>query len=187
MSQATATANGVRSLTDQQRRMYRGAIYMFILGEAMIFVTLFSSRFLLAGMGHPANVDYTLGLTITALLVVSVIPVFAGLARVRAGNSGAGMLRLAALLGIAALALIIYDWTGLTFDITSRYGENYVLSTGYHALHIILGLISLLVVAAGDSRREFSPAAHWQVEAAAVFWSFVVFSWIVLYAVFFVF
>lgn len=177
----------VQDLSDAGRRMYRGAFFLFVLAEAMIFVTLFSTRFLLAGMGHPAEVNGSLGLAVTLLLVASLAPLFAGINRIRAGRRGAGMLGVAALLGALALALIVYDWATLAIPVGSRYGENYVMSTGYHALHILLGLTGLLIVAGADSRREFNAANHWQVGAAAVFWSFVVLTWIALFAVFFIF
>lgn len=57
----------------------------------------------------------------------------------------------------------------MAIPVGGRYGENYVMSTGYHALYIPLGLAGLLIVAGADRRREYSAANHWQVEAAAVF------------------
>lgn len=68
-----------------------------------------------------------------------------------------------------ALTVIAYDWVTMAIPVGGRYGENYVMSTGYHALYIPLGLAGLLIVAGADRRREYSAANHWQVEAAAVF------------------
>lgn len=183
MSSTTPTS---ADLTDAQRRMFRGSFWLFILAETMIFVTLFSTRFLLAYGGHPAGLNRGLGLTVTALLLASMVPVLTGLAKVRANTGGAGHLRLGALLGLIAIAAIVWDWATLSIPIGDRYGENYALSTGYHALHIVLGLVALTIVAGGVARHEFRPTNHWQVEAAAVFWGFVTLSWIALYIVFFI-
>lgn len=172
-------------LRPRAQRMFRGSFWLFVFAEAMIFVTLFSTRFLLAGRGHPAALDNSVGLAITGLLVVSLAPLYAGRAQARLGSGGAGMLWLTAFLGLVALVLIVRDWTQLPFPLGGRYGENYVLSTFYHALHIGLGLVGLLVVGA-QTRRGAYPATGWPVGAAATFWSFVVVSWVALYLVFYV-
>lgn len=184
---STATVNLPEDLNDRQRRMYRGSFFLVILAEAMIFITLFSTRFLLAGTERPGTVNGTLGLAVTVLLLISLAPLAAGLGRVQRGASGAGWIWLSVLLGLCALAVIVYDWSTLALAVGSRYGENYVLSTGYHALHIVLGLIGLSVVAGADGRGSYSKGNHWQVEAAAMFWTFVVLTWLVLYAVFFIY
>lgn len=182
---STATAHSVQPLTDAQRRMFRGSFFLFIIAETMIFVTLFSTRFLLAGTGHPDTLNQPLGGAITVLLIVSLWPLSIGLSRVQRGERGAKALWLAVLPGVLAVVLIVYDWMTLAVAVGSRYGENYVLSTGYHAVHIGLGLAGLAVVAGADQRGNYQRENHWQVEAAAVFWLFVVVSWIALYAIFF--
>ncbi|OOY14429.1 cytochrome c oxidase subunit 3 [Thioclava sp. DLFJ4-1] len=184
---STASINAPKDLSERQRRMYRGSFFLVIIGEAMIFVTLFSTRFLLAGTGHPDTLNTPLGLAVTVLLVISLAPLALGLGRVQKGSSGASWLWLAVLLGLIALALIVYDWSTLQVAVGSRYGENYVMSTGYHALHILLGLIGLAVIAGADGHRAFTAGNHWQVEAAAMFWTFVVMTWLILYAVFFIY
>lgn len=172
-------------LSGAQKRMFRGSFYLVLVAELMIFVTLFSSRFLLAGTGHPESVNQALGLGVTGLLVISLIPLMMGFSRVRRGEPGAGMLKLAAVLGILALVVIIYDWVTLAEPVGSRYGENYVMSTAYHALHIILGIIGLLVVATFADRGRYRPANYWPVEAATMFWGFVVATWLALFVVFY--
>lgn len=173
------------SLGPARQRMYSGSFLLFVFAEAMIFVTLFSTRFLLAGTGHPESLNRGLGLAITAILVASLVPLAAGRAQARQGK-GAGLLLVAATLGAVALALIVFDWTALPFAVGSRYGENYVLSTFYHALHIALGLVGLVVVAARQRQGACAPD-DWPVPAAMVFWTFVVVSWIALWLVFFIF
>lgn len=179
-------AQAAPGMTGARRRMFHGAFFLFIVAEAMIFVTLFSSRFLLASAGHPVTINQPLGLAISALLILSLLPLFLALGRVRTGERAAGLLRLSALLGLVAVALIVFDWATLAEPVGSRYGENYVLSTGYHALHIVLGFLGLVIVAAADGRGTYTPEDHWPVHAATVFWTFVVITWIALYAVFFI-
>jgi len=91
-----------------------------------------------------------------------------------------------AILGAAALVAIVYDWTSLPFPAGSRYGENYVISTGYHAVHIVIGGIWLAAAAVAGGRGAYTSENHWIVEGGVRFWTFVVAMWIALYVVFFV-
>lgn len=172
-------------ITDDERRKFDGSFFLFIISEMMIFITLFSTRFLLAYTGHPDRVNQTVGGIVTALLVFSLWPLAVGHGRISRGRPGYAFLWFVVLLGVLALAFVVYDWSTLALDVGSRYGENYVLSTGYHALHIVFGLIGVAVIAAADRRGRYQPLNHWPARAAAVFWVFVVVSWLALYVIFF--
>lgn len=178
------------ALTPEQiknkRRMLVGSFYLFILAEALIFVTLFATRFLLAQTTLPSTLNQGLGIAITAILVLSLVPVWMARGAAQRGESPAGPLWITAGAGALALLAIVYDWVTLDLDVGSRYGENYVLSTGYHALHILLGVIALMVVAGTAQRRDLTPEKMWIFDAAVIFWSFIAASWVALYIVFFV-
>ncbi len=183
-----AVASGPQPLSEDDRRMYRGAIWLVILAESMIFVTLFSTRFLLAGMDREVEPTNPLGLAITALLIVSLLPAWRGLSSIASGDVAAmsRSLSIAAVLGLAALVAIVYDWMTLSFSPSSPFGENYVISTGYHALHILLGGVWLAAAAVAGSRGAHTKDNHWVVEGGVRFWTFIVVMWIALYVVFFV-
>ncbi|MEP0314159.1 cytochrome c oxidase subunit 3 [Hyphomonas sp.] len=188
MTSPAVTAGTVQPLSDNARRMYRGAIWLVIIAEAMIFVTLFSTRFLLAGMDRPVEPTDPLGLTVTATLVVSLIPTWMGLRNIAGGDSSvmSRNLAISALLSAAALVVIVYDWTTLSFPPGSPFGENYIVSTGYHAAHIAIGGIWLAAAAVAGRRGAYTKDNHWVVEGGVRFWMFVVAMWIALYVVFFV-
>jgi cytochrome c oxidase subunit 3 len=178
----------VPPLSDNQRRMYRGGIWLVIVAESMIFVTLFSTRFLLAGRGGPLEAGDAIGLVISAALVVSLLPAWLALRAIDAGNPAAMSRNLAitALFSAAVLVAIVYDWSTLSFAAGSRFGENYVISTGYHAAHILIAVVWLAAAAVAGGRGAYSRDNHWVVEGGVVFWTFVVAMWIALYIVFFI-
>lgn len=188
MNAHAATAGPLPPLSEQARRMYRGGIWFLILAESMIFVTLFSTRFLLAGTERSVEPDHPAGLLITAALVVSLAPAWLAKRRIAAGNAAAMSRQLlaATMLAVLALAVIVYDWATLSFAVGSAFGENYVIATAYHALHILIGALWLFAASVAGRRGVYTKENHWVVEGGIVFWSFVVAVWIVLYVVYFV-
>lgn len=188
MTSAAAAHAGAPPLSERDRRMYRGGIWLIIVAETMVFVTLFSTRFLLAGSGGPVGPGDSVGVGITVGLALSLIPAGLALRRIAAGDA-AGMSRhlgLTVALALAALAAIVYDWATLPFPAGSRFGGSYIVATGYHAVHIVIGAIWLAAAAVAGRRGAHTRENHWVVEGGVRFWYFVAAMWIGLYVVFFV-
>jgi cytochrome c oxidase subunit 3 len=53
--------------------------------------------------------------------------------------------------------------------------------TGFHAFHVLTGVIFLAVVYRNGRKGLYSPERHWAVEACAVYWHFVDVVWIFFY------
>jgi cytochrome c oxidase subunit 3 len=186
-SAAVLAPAGIPALSERDRRMYRGGIWLVIIAETMIFVTLFSTRFLIAGRGGPVGPGDPVGVGITVALILSLIPAGLGLHRM-AGGEAVAMSRhlgLTAGLAVAVLAAIVVDWLTLSFPPGSPFGEIYIISTGYHAAHIVIGAIWLAAAAVAGRRGAYTRDNHWVVEAGVRFWCFVVAMWLGLYIVFF--
>lgn len=171
----------------QRLRMYRGGFWLFILAESFGFLTLFSLRFLLAGTDRPAELNGLLGGLVTLVFLASVVPAAGALRAIAVGDASAMAARLAAAfgLGLAALVLVVADWAISTIAPASRFGGAYFATTGFHAIHIAVGLLFLAALWSSGRRGRFSPANHWLVEAGVRFWLFVVSAWVALYVVFF--
>lgn len=180
-------ASALPPLDARRLRMYRGSFWLFILAESFGFVTLFSVRFLAAGTGHPPELNVGLGAAITVAFAGSAAAAVLGLRAIRTGDAPtmSARLELALGLGVAALALVVGDWATTTLDPASRFGGAYLATTGFHAIHIVVGLIFLAALRASGRRGRFSPENHWLVEAGVRFWLFVVAAWLALYVVFF--
>ena len=79
--------------------------------------------------------------------------------------------------GVEWLRLIHF---GLTVS-SSVYGGLFYTLIGFHGLHVFGGLIWLLAVLAVARRGRFSKERHVGLQTCAMFWSFVVGLWPVLY------
>jgi len=82
----------------------------------------------------------------------------------------------------------VHAWTelGLTLQ-AGIYGATFFLLTGFHGLHVTIGLIILLVMLFRILKGHFSPDQHFAFEAAAWYWHFVDVVWIGLFLFVYVF
>jgi heme/copper-type cytochrome/quinol oxidase subunit 3 len=174
-------------LTARQVRMYRGGLWLILLSEAMIFVTVFAVRFLMAFAQRSPDANQFLGALLTLVFVASVFPARNAVREIREGNNETAgrSLLVTNLLGLVGLAGVVFDWFTTKLDPSTRFGESYFLATGYHALHILIGVIVLSALTSSARRGRFSAANHWSVEGGVLFWYFVVLMWVLLYVIFF--
>lgn len=174
-------------LTARQVRMYRGSLWLIILSETMLFITVFAVRFLMAFAQRSPDVNQLLGALLTLVFVASVFPARNAVHEIRQGNNETAgrSLLVATLLGVVGFAGIVFDWLTTKLDPSTRFGESYILATGYHALHIFIGVIVLAALTSSARRGRFSAANHWSVEGGVLFWYFVVLMWVLLYVIFF--
>lgn len=85
----------------------------------------------------------------------------------------------AALLGVLFLAIKVWEYTGkaaagIAWD-THPFFTFYYLLTGFHAAHVVAGVVVLLLVAWKDAPRN--------IEAGAAFWHMVDLVWVLLFPV----
>jgi cytochrome c oxidase subunit 3 len=163
---------------------------LFLGSELMFFGALFATYFVLRAAARswpPPSVrlDLPEPAAFTAVLVASSGTMQAAVARIGRGDVG-GLVRwvwVTAALGAVFLAGQGLGYARATFDIASGpYGSAFYAMTGFHALHVLAGLLLLLVVVgragAGASSRE----EHAGVEAVAYYWHFVDVVWIGLFS-----
>lgn len=174
-------------LSARQVRMYWGGLWLILLSEAMIFVTVFAVRFLMAQATVSPDVNRLLGGLITLIFLLSLVPARGAVREARQGhNDLAGRsLGITNLLGILAFAGVIIDFFTVKLDAASRFGESYFLATGYHSLHILVGIIVLSALWSSARRGRFNVNNHWTVEGGVMFWNFVVLMWVLLYVIYF--
>ncbi len=60
-------------------------------------------------------------------------------------------------------------------------GAIFYIMTGFHAFHVLTGVIFLTIVLRNGLRGLYSPEKHWAVEASAVYWHFVDVVWFYFY------
>jgi nitric oxide reductase NorE protein len=162
-------------------------MWVLILSELVVFGAFFVA-FSVSRLLHPvlflagqAQLDRLAGGVNTMLLLTS------GLAAALAVNArAAGDIRRcrlwlggAALLGLGFLGVKVAEYTdkaahGLGIE-TDTFWTLFYLMTGFHAAHVVLGLIILGIVAGKPSREN--------VETGTAFWHMVDLIWVLLYPI----
>jgi cytochrome c oxidase subunit 3 len=94
-------------------------------------------------------------------------------------------------LGLVFLALQSVLWTGLVaaglrWD-SGRYGSVFYLLTSFHALHVLVGIIGMLVLLPGALRGRYNVQRHASVRNWTLFWHFVGAIWVLMFFTVFLF
>src|SRR5262249_45584742 len=90
------------------------------------------------------------------------------------------------LLGITFLLTQAHEYTiaymdkGLTLG-SGIYGTTFFMLTGFHALHVTVGTIMLIVIFFRILKRHFDKHSHFAFEAVAWYWHFVDVVWLMLF------
>ncbi len=166
----------------------------FLVSEAAFFCTLIVVYLTFFGSAHsgptPAVLSLPLVIGMTACLLFSSVTVHlaAKSLRSQATTSFVRWWSATILLGIAFLAGTAREWTGLIHEhglTISRnvFGTTYYTLIGFHALHVTVGVIAMLIVLA--FARNYRQAASKQIAAEMVswYWHFVDGVWIVVFTV----
>ena len=171
-------------------------MWIIVAAELMTFVMVFAAiawmRRTEPGLfaGGQAALDPRLGLALTLCLLTSGAAAAHGVQRWRAGSWSATRrsFALAALLGVGFLAVKVWDYAhhaGLGHTLgASGFWDLYLLSTGFHFVHVLVGVGLLGSVASG---RQPPPEAAGEatVAGAALFWHLCDVIWFFLFALFF--
>lgn len=90
------------------------------------------------------------------------------------------------LLGVIFLGGQLYEYTNLFsegFTISYKaFGSAFFTLTGFHGLHVTIGVIFLTICLIRSIRGDFSAKKHFAVEAAEMYWHFVDVVWIIVFS-----
>ncbi len=95
-------------------------------------------------------------------------------------------LALTVLLGVIFMGLQIEEYAhamshlNLTMN-SGIYGSLFYMMTGFHGLHVSLGVLMLVVVLARCIKGHFTPEHHFGFEGVAWYWHFVDVVWLILF------
>ncbi|OUS07363.1 bb3-type cytochrome oxidase subunit IV [Rhodobacterales bacterium 52_120_T64] len=103
---------------------------------------------------------------------------------------------LTAALGLSFVGLQAFEWTKLIVEEGVRpwsnpmgapqFGSIFFMITGFHGLHVSIGVIYLTVVAAKVWRGDFDRRGSYEgVEIAGLYWHFVDLVWVFIFAFFY--
>jgi heme/copper-type cytochrome/quinol oxidase subunit 3 len=177
----------------------RIGLLMFLGAEAMFFAGLIGA-FLVFRLGSPAwpppfqpRLPVLVTGVNTVVLLVSGVTIQMALRAVRAGrlNGLGGYLLTTAFLGGLFLTVQGYEWIRLVrFGLTMSsgiYGSTFYTLIGCHGLHVFGAVLWLMVVLLQGRRGRFTAQQHTGVELCAMYWTFVVGLWPILYGLVYLF
>lgn len=85
-------------------------------------------------------------------------------------------------LGVCFVAIQLNEWSKLTYDMTSNlYGSLYFTITGFHMLHVIVGLIILMVLLLWIALGYFDDRRYAAITIGGLYWHFVDVVWLFVF------
>jgi len=164
----------------------RIGLWLFLVSDSFVFGGLMVMRLNLLGLTRP-NLNQVLGLTVTAVLLISSFFMNRGETLLTNGDRKGFITNtiVTFVLGLGFLIGVVFvEWPnaineGITPS-SGTAGAAFFMMTGMHAFHVLTGLIFLLIVLV-NGRRGLYDEKHYPVEAAAVYWHFVDVVWIFFY------
>jgi heme/copper-type cytochrome/quinol oxidase subunit 3 len=104
-----------------------------------------------------------------------------GMVRGHPGRLAAGIAA-SLVLGTAFLAMQVYEWSRQPLALSANvYSSLYFTVTGFHMLHVLVGLLMLAVLLVWTALGYLSADRHAAASIAAVYWHFVTVVWIAVF------
>jgi cytochrome c oxidase subunit 3 len=166
-------------------------MFIFLIAEGMIFFGLFAAYLIYHSMmpvwppeGTP-ELELLLPGINTIILVSSSFVMHKGQSAIKDDDMSGLKLwfGLTALMGAIFLVGQLYEYAHTGFGLTTNlFTSCFYVLTGFHGLHVTLGLLFILAVL-WRSRKQghYSSTSHFGVEAAELYWHFVDVVWIILF------
>ena len=181
-----------------ERSLYWWGMMFFLASEALIFANFIAAYLYLEIQNLPRMGGWRLDtlaqlptpLFFTFILISSSGTVhMAGLA-IRKGNTRAYALwtALTIILGAIFLGGQATEYTNLItgpehFTLSANiFGSNFFTLTGFHGLHVTIGILFLTIVLIRSLRGDFSKNKHFGAVAAELYWHFVDVVWIFVFS-----
>lgn len=183
MASTTITLEEYKAKTANNRL----GLWLFIVSDAFVFGGLLVTRFVLLGGNRP-ELNQTLGFAVTVLLLASSYFMNRAETEIAHGNQKGFQRALTTtfILGVAFLIGVVgVEWRLATaHGITPSSGAEgavFYIMTGFHAFHVLTGVLYLWVMLRNGRRGVYTAERHWGVEAGAVYWHFIDVAWIFFY------
>jgi len=170
------------------------AMWLFLASEALFFAALISAYVLLR-LTSPSWPDVSELLNVplvalnTSLLLISSVTMVYGFASIEDGKQSRLRLYLiaTAVIGTVFVSIQAVEWAqligeGVTAS-NSVFGSTFYVLTGFHGLHVLIGILFLVLTIFRSYRGRYSQAEHGGVELMGLYWHFVDIVWIFLFTI----
>ena len=183
-----AAAEETDTLEDYRRKSAnnRLGLWLFIISDSFVFIGLLVARFNLMPTSRP-ELDQMLGFWVTAILLASSVYMNRAELDAAAGNQKRFLRHtmITMVLGIAFLLGVVFvqrPQAALHLATSEGVaGSLFYTMTGFHAFHVLTGVIFLFIVWNNGRKGLYTKERHFSVEAAAVYWHFIDVVWVFFY------
>jgi cytochrome c oxidase subunit 3 len=174
------------------------AVWLFLATEVMFFSGLIGAYVVLrSAAGHWPNPQERLAVDITAfntfVLITSSWLMVKALMAAKEGNK-AGIVKwlgLTIIGGSLFVGIQVYEYIQLyehgAMPSVDIFWSTFYIMTGFHGLHVIVGVIWLIVTWVRALRGRWTVQDHLGVELAGLYWHFVDLVWVLLFTVVYLF
>ena len=170
-------------------------VLALIVTEGSLFGYLLFAYFYLASQAEqqwpPAGLpDLLLPSINTAILLVSSVCVWVSERCIRQKQTqwAIAAMALAIVLGACFVGIQLNEWDKKTYGMTSDlYGSLYFTITGFHLLHVVIGLAILLLLLVWISFSYFNEKRHVAITIGGAYWHFVDVVWMFVFATLYLF
>ncbi|MCZ2837277.1 heme-copper oxidase subunit III [Modestobacter sp. VKM Ac-2985] len=167
---------------------------VWLASELMFFAGLFAMYFTARARAEdgwppePTELNVPYALAFTLILVASSVTCQYGVFAAEIGNVY-GLRRWFTITFVMGLIFVIgqmFEYRTLVVDhgttiSSSSYGSVFYLTTGFHALHVIGGLIAFVFVLIRSTMGRFTPAQATSAIVVSYYWHFVDVVWVGLF------
>jgi heme/copper-type cytochrome/quinol oxidase subunit 3 len=175
--------------------MQKTGIWLFLVSETMLFAVLLAG-YMMARWKDPEP-HHVLNVPLTSLntfiLLMSSFTVVLALSSIQQGRRVRFLrfLAVSILLGSLFVGLQLVEYAalyheGVTIN-TSSFGSTFFALTGFHGVHVFIGVLWLIRLFVRGFNGKFGPNDYWGVEMAGLYWHFVDVVWIFLFTIIYLF
>lgn len=166
-------------------------LWLFIFSECFLFAAFLSARYFTTGTSRPEELNQTLALILTVVLLVSSISAYLAETSIRFNHR-----RNFKLFTIATIIFGLIFMGGVAIELIEAthhyppedpFGTSYFMLIGLHAFHVLTGLIGLTIVLSLGVRGHFGSKDFWAVEGVVKYWHFVDLAWVLIYPTLYLF
>jgi cytochrome c oxidase subunit 3/cytochrome o ubiquinol oxidase subunit 3 len=175
------------------------AMWAFLGSECLLFGALISTYFLYRGRGPSGGAPvgpqphdiYDIAFTSVSsfVLLMSSLTMVLALSAIQRGDLRRNRIWLLATASLGAVFVggQVYEFTtfireGLTIK-TNLFGSSFFVMTGFHGVHVTVGIIMLLSLVGFSARGRLPQHKAEVVEIIGLYWHFVDIVWIVIFTV----
>jgi len=171
-------------------------MWAFLASECLFFGALITTYLLYRTRGAPGSrpidvFDIPFTSVSSFVLLMSSLTMVLALAAIQRGDQRRLRIWLlaTAVLGMLFISGQVYEFTAFTnhdpaVNLSSSVAASaFFVATGFHGVHVTVGILWLLSLVGMSLRGEIPPERHLEIEIGGLYWHFVDIVWIVIFTV----